>query len=75
MDPNVESADQKLENAQQIEQTAAELRSDNSGSGDAAVELETTAANLRSEAEQEKATAESQAEQEKAEVDQKYGTT
>lgn len=73
MDPNAQEADQKVENAEQIEQTAAELRGD--GTSDAAVELETTAANLRDEAEQEKADAEAAAEQEKAEVDQKYGTT
>lgn len=72
MDPNVQEAQDKLDQAQQIDDTAADLRSDNNG--DAAAELETTAANLRSEAEQEQAAAESAAEDEKQAVDEKYGT-
>jgi len=72
MDPGVEAADQKIENAEQIEQTATELRGD--GTSDAAVELETTASNLRTEAETERANAQAQADQEKSEVDEKYGT-
>ncbi len=73
MDPNVESADEKLQQADQIDQTAAQVRND--GTTDAATQLETTASDLRAEAEQEKVDAQTQAEQEKAEVDQKYGTT
>ncbi len=72
MDPNVQEAQNKLDKADQIDQTAAEVRS--SGTEGAAAELETTAANLRSEGQQEQANAQAQAEQEKAEVDQKYGT-
>lgn len=74
MDPNVQEAQDKLQQAEQIENTAAEIRSDNTSSGESATELETTAANLRSEAEQEQADAQAAAEQEKQEVDQKYGT-
>lgn len=74
MDPNVQEAQDKMDQAEQIDQTASEIRSETNGSADAAAELETTAANLRSEAEQEQANAEAQAEQEKAEVDDKYGT-
>ena len=69
MDPNVQEAEEKLQQAEQIETTAAGV------DGDAAAELEITASNLRTEAEQEKANAEAQAEQEKRAVDEKYGTS
>lgn len=69
MDPNVQAADEKIQQAEQIETTAATV------DGDAALDLSTTAENLRNEAEEEKANAEAQAEQEKQQVDEKYGTS
>lgn len=73
MDPNVENANEKLEQAEQIDTTAADLRGD--GNSDTAAELETTAENLRTEAETEMSEAQAAAEEEKANVDEKYGTT
>lgn len=72
MDPNVQEADNKRDQATEIESTATDLR--NQGNNDEAASLETTATDLRQKADQEASDAQMQADQEKAEVDRKYGT-
>ena len=72
MDPNIQEAERKKDQAEQIESTAAQIRG--AGNPDTALNLEAEAANLRQQAEQERTEAETQAQQEKDEIDRKYGT-
>lgn len=71
MDPNVQNAQTKRDDATEIETTAATLRAD--GNEEAAINLEEQALNLRAEADQEELDAQAKAEQEKADIDRKYG--
>lgn len=73
MDPNLDRAKQKRDQAALIEQTAANIRGQ--GSESAASSLDIEASNLRVQADQEEIDATTRSAQEKSDIDLKYGTT